>query len=46
MRTPKEHVAWRTIRAEYLSLGAMVKVDPGPESRISRAFLVEKGWED
>ena len=45
LKSPEEHAAWRTIRAEYLSSGAIVKADPGPTSRISRAFLVEKGRE-
>ena len=45
MRSPEEQAAWRTICAEYLSSGAIVKADPGPSSRISRAFLVEKGRE-
>ena len=38
----EERSAWRTIREEYLASGAIVKVNPGPESRISRAFLVVK----
>ena len=46
MRSPEERAAWWTFRADYLSLGAIIKVDPGPTSRISHAFLVEKGREE
>ena len=46
LRSPTERAAWNTIREEYLASGAIVKVNPGPESRISRAFLVGKGKED
>ena len=43
LRSPAERSAWNTIREEYLALGAIVKVNSGPELHISRAFLVEKG---
>ena len=46
LRSPAEQSAWTMLRAEYLALGAIVKVNPVPESRISRAFLVKKGKED
>lgn len=46
LTTPEEWAAWRDLREEYLSTGAIVRTTPSSDARISRAFLVAKPSED
>ena len=43
LRTAEQRRGWEDLRREYLATGAIAPATPSSQSRISQAFLVEKG---